>query len=167
MLVDCSNCRTQLQLPPGAKSIRCAVCRAITRIADPRALPPTLPITTTSTYHHPPPPPPPQAPSPYNQAPPGQPPSPSGQKRAVIIGISYERSRNELKGCVNDAKCMKYLLINKFNFPESSIVMLTGTILISFFNCLYKHINSSNFRVLGMGEKNNAAMFFVSLDSQT
>ncbi|KAI3796496.1 hypothetical protein L1987_39168 [Smallanthus sonchifolius] len=34
MLVDCSNCRTPLNLPPEAKSIRCALCQAVTRIAD-------------------------------------------------------------------------------------------------------------------------------------
>lgn len=43
----------------------------------------------------------------------------------MICGISYKNSRHELKGCINDANCMKYLLINKFKFPESSILMLT------------------------------------------
>ncbi|KAL0397418.1 UNVERIFIED_CONTAM: Metacaspase-1 [Sesamum calycinum] len=65
-------------------------------------------------------------PSPYSHAPPGPPPNPHGRKKAVIIGISYKFSRHELKGCINDAKCMKYLLTNRFHFPESSIVMLTG-----------------------------------------
>lgn len=112
MLVNCSGCRTPLQLPPGAPSIRCAICQAVTQIADPR--------------HAPPPPGPPAAPSPYSQAPPGPPPNPHGRKKAVIVGISYKFSRHELKGCINDAKCMKHLLINKFRFPESSILMLTG-----------------------------------------
>lgn len=119
MLVNCSNCRTPLQLPPGVASIRCALCHAVTHVADPRALP-----------HQPPPsshaPPPHAVPSPYNHAPPGPPPNPHGGKRAVIVGISYKYSRHELKGCINDAKCMRYFLINKFNFPESSIIMLTG-----------------------------------------
>lgn len=134
MLVDCSTCRTPLQLPPGAKSIRCALCHAVTRIADPRGVPPPPvpqpPYSTTSAYHHhhhqnPPPP----LPSPYNHAPPGQPPSAHGRKRAVICGISYKNSRHELKGCVNDANCMKHLLVNRFKFPESSIIMLTGNFL--------------------------------------
>lgn len=43
----------------------------------------------------------------------------------MICGISYKYSRHELKGCINDAKCMKYLLVNKFNFPQDSILMLT------------------------------------------
>lgn len=136
MLVDCSNCRRALQLPPGAHSIRCAICHAVTRIADPRSLPPPPPPQQSS--HYPPPQPPPfTAPSPYNHAPPGPPPSVHGRKRAVICGISYKFSRHELKGCVNDAKCMKYLLVNKFNFPESSILMLTGTLfLISIISAL-------------------------------
>lgn len=44
----------------------------------------------------------------------------------MICGISYKFSRHELKGCINDAKCMRFLLINKFQFPADSILMLTG-----------------------------------------
>ncbi|KAJ7961877.1 metacaspase 1 [Quillaja saponaria] len=120
MLVNCTNCHTPLQLPPGAESIRCAICRSVTHIADPRSVPPQQP---SSVYT--PPPPSAQAPSPYNHAPPGPPPNPHGRKKAVICGISYRYSRNELKGCINDANCMRYLLINKFKFPESSILTLT------------------------------------------
>ncbi|GLU20850.1 hypothetical protein SLE2022_370280 [Rubroshorea leprosula] len=122
MLVNCSNCHTPLQLPPGALSIRCAICHRVTLVADPRLAPP-LPYSAAGSYHYPPPPPP--VPSPYNHAPPGQPPSPHGRKRAVICGVSYKYSRFELRGCINDAKCMKYLLVNRFKFPDSSIIMLT------------------------------------------
>lgn len=127
MLVNCSNCHTPLQLPPGAQSIRCAICRGVTLIADPRSLPP--PGSSHQPY---PPPSSSTASSPYNHAPPGAPPQVHGRKRALIVGVSYTNSRHELKGCLNDAKCMKYLLINRFKFPESSIVMLTG-ILIDYF----------------------------------
>ncbi|GAV71511.1 Peptidase_C14 domain-containing protein/zf-LSD1 domain-containing protein [Cephalotus follicularis] len=112
MLVNCSTCRTSLQLPPGARSIRCAICQAVTHIADPRSAPHSTNV-------------PPPSPSPYNHAPPGPPPNAHGRKKAVICGISYRYSRHELKGCINDAKCMRYLLINKFQFPEASILMLT------------------------------------------
>ncbi|KAJ9171150.1 hypothetical protein P3X46_014552 [Hevea brasiliensis] len=120
MLVDCSNCRTPLQLPPGARSIRCAICQAVTHIADTRSAP-------HSSYAGPTPPPTyaPPPPSPYNHAPPGPPPNAHGRKKALICGISYRYSRHELKGCINDAKCMRHLLINKFQFPEDSILMLT------------------------------------------
>ncbi|GAA0170867.1 hypothetical protein LIER_41037 [Lithospermum erythrorhizon] len=118
MLVDCSNCGTQLQLPNGAKTIRCAICHAITRIAaDPRATtqPPYSAASGNFQHHYPPP----------HPSPAGPPPSVHGRKRAVICGISYKNSRNELKGCVNDAKCMRYLLVNRFKFPQDCILMLT------------------------------------------
>ncbi|KAK1261318.1 Metacaspase-1 [Acorus gramineus] len=122
MLVNCSNCRTSLQLPPGARSIRCAICQAVTRVADPRDLPPPPP-SSSSSYGAPPPPP--STPSPYQPHGVMAPPPSHGSKKAVICGISYRYSRHELKGCINDAKCMKYMLIHKFHFPESSIIMLT------------------------------------------
>ncbi|CAA3007555.1 Hypothetical predicted protein [Olea europaea subsp. europaea] len=133
MLVDCSQCRTPLQLPHGAKSIRCAVCHAITLIGEPLNAPPTPPppyFSPPATYsnnynYYAPPPAPIPAPTQYNHAPPSQPPSAHGHKKAVIIGISYKNSKNELKGCINDAKCMKFMLVNRFRFPEASILMLT------------------------------------------
>ncbi|XP_007038210.2 PREDICTED: metacaspase-1 isoform X1 [Theobroma cacao] len=122
MLVNCSNCHTPLQLPPGAKSIRCVLCQAVTLIADPRYAP--SPSASSSHYYQQPPPQL-QGPSPYNHAPSGPPPQAHGSKRAVICGVSYKNTGYELKGCINDANCMKYLLVNRFSFPESSIVTLT------------------------------------------
>ncbi|KAK9051485.1 hypothetical protein SSX86_028112 [Deinandra increscens subsp. villosa] len=144
MLVDCSNCRTPLDLPPGAKSTRCAICHAVTPIADSfppppysgaslfPGLQPFAPYNGDPSYpsgysplpglatHTP-------SPSPYSYAPPGHPAPPSvyGRKKAVIVGVSYRNTSHELKGCLNDAKYMKHLLVTKFQFPESSIVMLT------------------------------------------
>ncbi|XP_008453837.1 metacaspase-1-like isoform X2 [Cucumis melo] len=135
-LINCSNCRTPLQLPTGAGSIRCSICRAVTVVADPRGFPPP-PSPTHHNYfpfhhhhnhhHHHPSPPPTQ--SHYHSPPPPMYPGPAGggrsSKRAVICGISYKNTPRELQGCINDAKCMKYLLVNRFNFPDSSILMLT------------------------------------------
>ncbi|CAL9226768.1 unnamed protein product [Arabidopsis halleri] len=67
----------------------------------------------------------PSSPSPFNHAPPGPPPPVHGQKRAVIVGVSYKNTKDELKGCINDAKCMKFMLMKRFQFPESCILMLT------------------------------------------
>jgi hypothetical protein len=44
----------------------------------------------------------------------------------VVCGISHRYSRHELKGCINDAKCMRHLLMTRFNFPDDSIIMLNG-----------------------------------------
>ncbi|GAB2232861.1 hypothetical protein Droror1_Dr00011924 [Drosera rotundifolia] len=96
MLVNCSNCRTPLQPPPGARSIRCAVCQAVTLVADPRSAPPLPPSTVShgggiyNGYN-------PPAPSPYGQ-PTGPPAMGRGRKKAVICGISYNYSRHQLKG---------------------------------------------------------------------
>ncbi|KAM7273657.1 hypothetical protein ACFE04_028321 [Oxalis oulophora] len=112
LLVDCSNCRRPLQLPPNAQSIRCAICHAVTLVADPRHLRRTSLFLNPSSSHQPPPPQP-------------SPPTTHGRKRALICAVSYKNTKNELKGCINDAKCIKYLLTNRFKFPESSILMLT------------------------------------------
>ncbi|KAL2614070.1 hypothetical protein R1flu_025762 [Riccia fluitans] len=115
MLVDCSGCRTPLQLPPGAQSIRCALCHQITQIAT-RSAPAPYPPPPSSVE--------PFQPSLHPQYTPA-PPHPGGSKKALIVGISYKYTKYELKGCLNDAKCMKFLLQNRFHFPESSILMLT------------------------------------------
>ncbi|XVF54839.1 hypothetical protein PTKIN_Ptkin05aG0213500 [Pterospermum kingtungense] len=123
MLINCSNCHTSLQLPPGgANSIRCVLCQAITLVADDaRSVPPP----SASSNHYQQPHLQLQAPSPYNHAPPGLPPQAHGHKRAVICGVSYKNTSYELNGCINDVNCMKFLLVNRFKFPESSIVTLT------------------------------------------
>lgn len=53
------------------------------------------------------------------------PPSAHGNKRAVLVGISYADQIHSLKGSVNDAQSMKYFLINKMGFPSDSIRVLT------------------------------------------
>ena len=55
-----------------------------------------------------------------------QPPNAHGSRKALIVGINYKYSRYQLKGCLNDANCMKFMLTTKFDFPEASILMLTG-----------------------------------------
>ncbi|XP_023552768.1 metacaspase-1-like [Cucurbita pepo subsp. pepo] len=128
ILINCSHCRTPLQLPPGATSVRCAICRAVTVVADPRGFPPPPQQQSYSPGYSNPFPPPTQSYYPGHHYPSPEPPMyPAGRspKRAVICGISYKNTTHELQGCINDAKCMKYLLINRFKFPDSSILMLT------------------------------------------
>jgi metacaspase-1 len=48
---------------------------------------------------------------------------PTGRKKALLIGINYT-GRQQLQGCVNDVKCMQYLLATRFGFgPENTTVM--------------------------------------------
>ncbi|KAI8391697.1 peptidase C14, caspase domain-containing protein [Radiomyces spectabilis] len=48
-----------------------------------------------------------------------------GRKRALLIGINYFNSPNELKGCINDVHNLKNFLITLFNFKEDDMVVLT------------------------------------------
>lgn len=121
MLIDCSRCRTPLQLPAGALCLRCVVCGAVTYVAaDGPPLPPSPSPDRSNNYGFGATAAPPWGPS-------QPPPSPHGRKRAVICGIAYRNTRHELRGSVTDAAYMKHLLVNRFKFPEPSIVVLTGT----------------------------------------
>lgn len=57
-----------------------------------------------------------------SQAPPAH-----GRKRAVLCGITYKGHKQSLDGCINDVMCMRKLLVERFRFPVSSILVLTGT----------------------------------------
>jgi hypothetical protein len=51
-------------------------------------------------------------------------PSPSGTKRAVLIGINYVGQKGQLRGCHNDVDNMKKFLIEKQGFSEQNMVIL-------------------------------------------
>ncbi|KAJ6959448.1 hypothetical protein NC653_037706 [Populus alba x Populus x berolinensis] len=142
----CSRCGVQLVVPPDAQAIRCAVCRAVTRVHSyyplAQARESASRITsgligmvsgniTTMTgsgsssgypaagyggyYAQPPPRPVLQLPLP----------SMHGRKRALLCGVSYRGKSYKIKGSINDVKCMRYFLVEKFGFPNDSILMLT------------------------------------------
>ena len=46
-------------------------------------------------------------------------------KLALIIGINYTGTDNQLNGCINDANNVKNLLINNFGFKDDNIALLT------------------------------------------
>ncbi|KAI9023752.1 caspase domain-containing protein [Phycomyces nitens] len=48
-----------------------------------------------------------------------------GRKRALLIGINYFGSKNELKGCINDVLNLKEFLISLYGFKEEDMVILT------------------------------------------
>ncbi|SAM04311.1 hypothetical protein [Absidia glauca] len=48
-----------------------------------------------------------------------------GRKRALLIGINYIGSSNQLNGCINDVANIKSFLIQRFGFKEADMVILT------------------------------------------
>lgn len=47
------------------------------------------------------------------------------RKKALVVGCNYCNTDVELKGCINDAQYMKYMLIKNFGFKEDDIKMMT------------------------------------------
>lgn len=56
---------------------------------------------------------------------------PAPGKRALLCCISYKRKKFELKGTIHDMKMMRDLLLNQFDFPRESILILAGIRLYS------------------------------------
>ncbi|KAG2551515.1 hypothetical protein PVAP13_9KG401800 [Panicum virgatum] len=104
--IPCKYCRAPLSVIPGERAIQCAHCNCVTRIrrADRIPLPVMGPLT-----------------APFQRA--------RGKKRAVLVGITYaggmRRGCGELRGPINDVKCMRNLLCQRFGFPAECIIMLT------------------------------------------
>ena len=48
----------------------------------------------------------------------------SGRRKALLIGINYFGTNNELRGCINDVHNMRELLISQ-GFDKSNMVILT------------------------------------------
>ncbi|CDH54137.1 metacaspase [Lichtheimia corymbifera JMRC:FSU:9682] len=48
-----------------------------------------------------------------------------GRKRALLIGINYIGTENELNGCINDVHNIKDFLITLYGFKEEDMVILT------------------------------------------
>lgn len=45
-------------------------------------------------------------------------------KKAVLIGINYQGTKAELKGCINDVKKMYKCLVDRYGFSEEDITVL-------------------------------------------
>lgn len=46
-------------------------------------------------------------------------------KKALLVGINYKGTANELRGCINDVNDMKQVLIRKYGYKEKYILVLT------------------------------------------
>ncbi|KAK4491210.1 hypothetical protein RD792_001943 [Penstemon davidsonii] len=138
MRVRCRGCGMLSQVPIGAQSIRCPSCYPSTPVQReyngypqpgasgnfnimPRAYAPNpgyvaqhrpyLPPNTGNVV--------------YQVQPQLRPPAAHGCKRAVLCGINYKGHQQSLSGSINDVLCMRNLLVERFKFPNSSILLLT------------------------------------------
>jgi hypothetical protein len=106
--VRCGQCSTTITAAPGARAVHCTQCSTVTRVAGCGRRRPGTQVA------------PPTRPSPAFRA-------CRSKKRAVLIGIKYTcRRASELRGPINDVKCMKDLLIHRFGFSSDAIIVLTG-----------------------------------------
>lgn len=49
----------------------------------------------------------------------------SGRRKALLVGINYFGSKNELRGCINDVKNMSRFLNERFGYQWDDMVILT------------------------------------------
>ncbi|KAL6878260.1 hypothetical protein ACP4OV_012430 [Aristida adscensionis] len=110
--VRCRYCSTTVTVSQGECAVQCSQCNCVTRVVPrcPSRLPvPGRPMMPTASTGFP---------------------CARGSKRAVLIGISYAGMRpscGELRGPINDVKCMRHLLTQRFGFPSDCVLMLTMT----------------------------------------
>uniref|UniRef100_A0ACD5YF21 Uncharacterized protein n=1 Tax=Avena sativa TaxID=4498 RepID=A0ACD5YF21_AVESA len=126
----CGHCGAYLSVPPGARSVRCPLCHAVTRVQHQGAMHHAVGFIKGlfNAFGSPSQPPPSSTGSmrvgdPYRL--PASYPRACGKKRALLVGISYSYTKYELKGTVNDVTCMSYLLRQRFGFPSDCILVLT------------------------------------------
>ncbi|GJN41056.1 hypothetical protein PR202_gn00380 [Eleusine coracana subsp. coracana] len=100
----CRYCSSSITVAPDACAVQCSQCNGVTRIRRSSSLvirPPQRPVGF---------------------------PCHRGNKRAVLIGITYagmRRGCGQLNGPLNDVKCMRQLLCQRFGFPNECILVLT------------------------------------------
>jgi hypothetical protein len=112
--IRCKYCSACLTVCPGERAVQCTQCCGVTRIR--RSLSSRVPLPALTR--------------PAAAPPMGAFPCARGKKRAVLIGISYasvRRGCGQLRSPINDVKCMRQLLCQRFAFPSDGIIVLTGT----------------------------------------
>ncbi|KAE8667898.1 Metacaspase-3 [Hibiscus syriacus] len=125
--VRCSRCGVQMLVSPEARAVRCSMCHAVTDLVMINARPGRIgydgyhgaPRMHGYSYMNGPQPRPPQPQPSLSPVP------VHGRKRALLCGVNYHGKSYKLRGSINDAKCMKHLLVEKLGFPNESILMLT------------------------------------------
>uniref|UniRef100_A0A0A9G170 Uncharacterized protein n=1 Tax=Arundo donax TaxID=35708 RepID=A0A0A9G170_ARUDO len=129
----CGRCGAYLSVPPGARSVRCALCHVVTRVERrPHGLHHAAVGFIKGLINAFASPPPLSSSSPSLrpggaalQLPASYPRARGCKKRALLVGISYAGTKYELKGAVNDVNCMSFLLRERFKFPSDCILVMT------------------------------------------
>lgn len=49
----------------------------------------------------------------------------TGKRKALLIGINYFGSANELKGCINDVRNVSSFLMERYQYRREDMVLLT------------------------------------------
>ncbi|GJN31672.1 hypothetical protein PR202_gb20097 [Eleusine coracana subsp. coracana] len=129
------RCRAYLSVPSGARSVRCPLCDAVTRVErHPHNAAVGFvkglfgSIVSPGALQRP-------APGAASQLPASYPRVRGCKKRALLVGISYAGTEYELRGTVNDVYCMGFLLRERFNFRSDCILVMTRK-----FTCQFQHL---------------------------
>lgn len=94
--------------------------------AAPGAAPYQAPYAGVPSAYQPAPAPAPSAPPPAAaKATPPPAPTAVSRKKAFLVGCSYPGSSAQLNGCINDVKCMKYMLETKFGYSPTNMLVQT------------------------------------------
>ncbi|KAG8368663.1 hypothetical protein BUALT_Bualt15G0069200 [Buddleja alternifolia] len=127
---QCKWCGVPSLVPLGAQSLRCPTCCQVTTLQTnyngyrPPGVNGNVNLMPRPDSNRP------YRPGPvnggvYQVQPQPYPPPAYGRKRAVLCGITYKGSQQSLNGSINDVVIMRKLLVEKFGFPSSAILMLT------------------------------------------
>lgn len=116
--IPCRGCGAVLLIPPEVQNFRCAVCKFVSTVRSPPDHGWNRAYDAFAPVNHP------RRPSPSRLAL-NRSSSSNGKKKAVLCGINYTGKKHSLKGSINDARCMEYLLTESMGFRSENILMLT------------------------------------------
>ncbi|KAK1649739.1 hypothetical protein QYE76_067544 [Lolium multiflorum] len=120
--MECGQCGARFAVPQGASTVQCAHCHGVTRVERHGAVGFVRDIVTNIAGGRRTRPQLPAGPRRFSGV--GYP-IVHGHKRALLVGINYTGTEDELQGPINDVNCMKFLLTLKYGFPSDCILVLT------------------------------------------
>ena len=80
-------------------------------------------------------------------------------KKALLIGINYTGTPNQLGGCINDVRSISNLLVTRYNYHPADVVVITDEP-----NCPFKpngRVIMDNIKWLVSGAKSGDQLFFM------